>query len=127
MGYFANRLKKRLETMTDEEFEQKMQKMEDDCNIGPEASEFIKEQENFIKLYEKIKQSPKYQELHKSHSLDYNDDVSAEKKYTAEEVKQILEDFGRKMLENQVETPAEFQKIINEYWWEMLDDKEQEE
>ena len=97
--------------------EQKMQDMEEECNIGPD----------FIKLYEKIKQSPKYQELHKSHSLDYNDDVSAEKKYTAEEVKQILEDFGRKMLESQEEMPAEFQKIINEYWWEMLDDKEQEE
>lgn len=47
--------------------------------------------------------------------------------YTAKEVKQILEDFGRKMLESQEEMPTEFQKILNEHWWEMLDDKKQEE
>lgn len=38
--------------MSEEEFEKKMQEMEDDCNIGPEASEFIKEQENYIKYME---------------------------------------------------------------------------
>lgn len=41
MGYFANRLKKRLETMTDEQFEREMQEMEESCSIGPTLDEYL--------------------------------------------------------------------------------------
>ena len=106
MGYYANRLKKRLESMTDEEFEKKMQEMEESSNIGPEASEFIKEQENYIKLYEKINQSPKYQEVHKSHTL--GDDYCP----------QSAIDYGMRCYERGFADGKEWQKKQDELTWE---------
>jgi hypothetical protein len=41
MGYFANRLKKRLEKMTDEQLEKKFLEMEESSNIGPTLDEYL--------------------------------------------------------------------------------------
>lgn len=142
MGYYANRLKKKLDNMSEEEFEQKMQEMEEDCNIGPEASEFIKEQENYIKLYEKINQSPKYREVHKSHTMDDNCLIikaMEQKELTAQEIVEKLIDeqkiSGKEVviLLNAINKPAEV-RIEKEYilykppittpWYQTLDTRE---
>lgn len=41
MGFFANRLRERLEKLTDEQFEKEMQEMEDSCSIGPTLDEYL--------------------------------------------------------------------------------------
>ena len=39
-----------------------------------------------------------------------------------EEAIEGLETFARKLIESQVDLPEEFQKVLDEHWWELLDD-----
>ena len=41
---------------------------------------------------------------------------------TDEEEKAVLNDFANKLINNQEDLPEEFQKVIDDKWWELLND-----
>lgn len=45
-----------------------------------------------------------------------------ERNYTEEEKKRIIENFNAKLINQMVDTPVEFQDIVNENFWELLDE-----
>lgn len=39
------------------------------------------------------------------------------------EKEKILRDFANKLVESQIDIPPEFQEVVNENFWDLLDDK----
>jgi hypothetical protein len=46
--------------------------------------------------------------------------MTAETKHSDEDKEKILQDFSKKLIENQIDMPLEFEKIFREHFWELL-------
>ena len=42
-----------------------------------------------------------------------------------EEAMEALASFAKKLIESQVDLPEEFQKVLDEHWWELVADESQ--